>query len=41
MVNDMKEMISAIQQNCMEALMVSPDPFLAESKGGFKMILVK
>ena len=41
MVGKMKEMMSSIQQECMEGIIVGPEPFYTESKNGFQMTMLK
>ncbi|CAL1292788.1 unnamed protein product [Larinioides sclopetarius] len=41
MVVKIKDMISAIQQSCMEEIMVGPEPFYTESRSGFQMTFFK
>ncbi|XP_054717405.1 uncharacterized protein LOC129226802 [Uloborus diversus] len=41
MVTKIKDMISSIQEECMEDLMVGPEPFYAESRSGFQMTFLK
>lgn len=41
MVIKIKDMISTIQQNCMEEIMVGPEPFYTESRSGFQMTFFK
>lgn len=41
MVIKMKEMVSNIQKDCMEGILVGPEPFFTESKNGFQMTLLK
>nr|XP_042900065.1 uncharacterized protein LOC122269722 [Parasteatoda tepidariorum] len=41
MVSELKEMISEIQQKCIEEIMVGPDPFYSESKLGFQLTFIK
>lgn len=41
MVSKMKDMVSDIQQECMQGIIVGPEPFYTESKNGFQMTLLK